>query len=145
MKIYKQKASGYCEEVDEGFNWFAFLFGPLWYLFKGMIGLAILVFLGLFLLSLILGWFGAIIGWVIMGTTGNKSYEDHLISRGYSVIKNKTPWKCLYCKKEFGNKEKLDSHEERCKNNKMAWKCDKCGKEFETKKEAEKHEKNCKG
>lgn len=46
MKLYKQKESGRTEEIGEGFNGWAFLFGFLGYLFKGMIGRAILIFLG---------------------------------------------------------------------------------------------------
>ena len=87
MKLYEQKASGRTEEVGEGFNVFAFLFGPLWYLFKGMIGRAILVFFGVLLLTIVLNWFGAVIGWIIMGATANRTYENYLISKGYTIVK----------------------------------------------------------
>jgi predicted PurR-regulated permease PerM len=89
MKIYEQKASGRTEEVEEGFNILAFLFGPFWYLFKGMVLKAILIFIGVLILSNLLGWFGAILGWIIMGLTANKTYEDHLIKKSYSVKKRK--------------------------------------------------------
>jgi len=127
MKTYKQKASGYTEEVGEGFNGWAFLFGPLWYLFKGMIGRAILVFFGVLLLSLVFSWFGVIIAWIIVGATANRSYEDYLVKKGYSVTKSK---------KEEEPEE--DNDEE------LKWKCDFCNKKFKTKKEAEEHEKKCK-
>lgn len=87
MKVFEQKASGRTEEVSGDFNGWAFLFGPLWYLFKGMIGMAILVFFGVLILSMILGWFGAIIGWIIVGATANRTYENHLISKGYTIVK----------------------------------------------------------
>jgi len=45
MKLYKQKASGRTVEVGEGFNGWAFLFGIFWYLYKGMIGRAVLIFI----------------------------------------------------------------------------------------------------
>jgi hypothetical protein len=129
MKLYKQKASGYTEEVGEGFNGWAFLFGPLWYLFKGMIGRAILVFFGVLLLSLVLSWFGAIVGWIIVGATANRSYEDYLIKKGYSVVHKK---------------QKEEEPEEDDEEEELKWQCDFCGKKFRTKKEAEEHEKKCK-
>ena len=122
MKIYKQKASGYREEVEEGFNWWALLFGPFWFLFKGMVGKAILTFLGAMFTYLVFNSVGAIIFWIVMGVIANKQYEDYLIKKGYSVIK----------------KEKLPKESE------FKWQCDICGKKFKTKKEAEKHEKICK-
>jgi multidrug efflux pump subunit AcrB len=125
MRLYKQKASGYTEEVGEGFNGWAFLFGPLWYLFKGMIGRAILVFFGVLILSLVLSWFGAIIGWIVMGATANRSYEDYLIKKGYSIV---------------NKREK----EEELEEDELKWECDFCSKKFKTKKEAEEHEKRCK-
>ena len=33
------------QKSQEGWNWWAFLFGPLWYLVKGMIAKALLLFL----------------------------------------------------------------------------------------------------
>ena len=85
MKIYTQKASGYTKEVDEGFNGWAFLFGALWYLYKRMIWQAIGAFVGVIILFVLFGWIGAIIGWIIMGFTANKTYESFLVSEGYSV------------------------------------------------------------
>lgn len=87
MKLYKQKASGYTEEVQEGFNFWAFLFGSLWYLFKGMIGKAILSLVLLLAVFFIFGYLGVFIGWIIIGSFANRQYEDHLIKKGYHVIK----------------------------------------------------------
>jgi len=84
MKIYTQKASGYTEEVDEGFNGWAFLFGALWYLYKRMIWQAIGVFVGIIILVVLFGWIGAIIGWFIIGFTANRTYESFLITKGYT-------------------------------------------------------------
>lgn len=127
MKIYKQKASGYTAEVDEGFNGWTFLFGPLWYLYKGMIGRAILTFFGMFILVLVLNWIGGIIGWIVMGATANRSYEDYLISRGYTIVKpikkteeneSELKWECEYCGKEFNIKKEAESHEKQCSKRK---------------------------
>jgi len=124
MKIYKQKASGYTEEVGEGFNGWAFLFGPLWFLFKGMIGFAILSLIGAFFAYAIFNIIGALIFWIIVGSIANKRYEDYLIGKGYSVVHKK-------------QKEEDDEEE-------LKWQCDFCGKKFKTKKGAEEHEKKCK-
>jgi len=133
MKIYKQQASGYTEEVSEGFNGWAFLFGPLWYLFKGMIGRAILVFIGLLLLTIPLSWFGAVIGWIIIGATANRSYEDYLVKKGYSVVSDnkgkeakkevkKEPepeYYCEYCDKKFKSEDALNKHYDSCEAKKI--------------------------
>ena len=131
MKLYKQKSSGYIEEVGEGFNGWAFLFTSLWFLFKGMIGRAILVFFGIWILTAVFSWFGAIVGWIIIGATANRSYEDYLIKKGYSIMKQRS-------------KKTEDDSEDDNKEEKLKWLCDFCGRKFKTKKEAEKHEKHCK-
>jgi len=135
MKLYKQQASGYTEEINEGFNGWAFLFGPLWYLSKGMIGRAILVVIGVILLSIPLSWVGAVIGWLIVGATANRSYEDYLVKKGYSIVSHKENQEqkkeekkeikkgevkhvCEYCDREFKSNEVLQKHHETCEEKK---------------------------
>ncbi|MBU2577156.1 MAG: DUF2628 domain-containing protein [Nanoarchaeota archaeon] len=88
-RIYKQKASGYIEEVGIGFNGWAFFFGPLWFLVKGMIGMMLLVFIGNLLIASFFGWIGSILFCIIIGATANRTHEDHLIKKGYSILKPK--------------------------------------------------------
>ncbi len=128
MKIYEQKASGYTEEVKEGFNGWAFLFGPFWFLVKGMVGKAILTFIVALIIYWIFDIVGVLIFWIIIGDLANRQYQDYLVKKGYSVVKHKDTKQS----KEENEKE-------------LEWECDFCGKNFKTKKEAEKHEKNCKG
>jgi hypothetical protein len=89
MKFYKQKSSGKVSEVQEGFNFWAFLFSWLWFLYHGMIGRAIAIFFGLLIFYALLNWIGLLIGWIIIGFLANKQYEDYLLSKGYNLVKKK--------------------------------------------------------
>jgi hypothetical protein len=120
MKIYEQKASGYVEEVKEGYNGWAFLFGPLWYLHVGMFGKAILLMFAALAISLFFSYVTIIIFWCYIGAVANRNYEDHLINKGYTVVRkksNKNPnkWECENCEKRFATKKSTENHEKRCK------------------------------
>jgi hypothetical protein len=85
-KIYQNPSNNYTEKVKEGFNWVVFFFGPLWYLFNGMIGqgitwLLIAILAGAFTLGI-----GAIIVWVICGTKANKDKEKKYLCAGWKFI-----------------------------------------------------------
>jgi hypothetical protein len=123
MKHYKQKASGNIEEVYEGFNGWAFLFGPIWFLVKGMVGMMFWVLIGNLLISSLFGLIGGLIFWIIIGGTANSSYEQYLIKRGYSILKPKKKkrekkWDCDYCKKDFYTKVECEKHEKTCRKKK---------------------------
>lgn len=51
-----------------GWNWWAFLFGPFWYFYKGMLGKGALLFL------LSLTGFLAPFMWIYAGLKGNEDY-----------------------------------------------------------------------
>ena len=65
-----------------------------------------------------------------MGFTANRSYEDHLVSKGYHVVHSK--------QKKLERRESSEDSSWEWK-----WECDFCKDRFRTKKEAEKHEKRC--
>ena len=56
--------------VDNGWNWWAFIFGPLWYLWKGMFIRALI----LFLITVFTAGLAAPIIWIYCGWKGNKDY-----------------------------------------------------------------------
>ena len=59
-----------------GWNWWAFLFGPLWYFYKGMFGkgllLAVVAMLGAFTFGI-----STLISWIYAGDKGNEDYYVH--------------------------------------------------------------------
>lgn len=54
---------------ESGWNWWAFLFGPFWYLWHGMIGKAVV----LFLIAAVAFPFSTIAVGVFAGFSGNQS------------------------------------------------------------------------
>lgn len=154
MKLYKQKASGYTQEVGEGINFLAILLGPFWFLIHSMAGKfmwsAIIIGLG----TIMIGWPGIVILWPVSAINANRQYENFLIKKGYSVVHNKKEkkkeinknfeWVCQYCKKEFETKEDAEKHEKNCVKKDSNWECEVCGKLFSTKEAAIKHEHKCK-
>ncbi len=89
MKIYKQEASGRTQEVDEGFNGLAFLFGLFWYAYKGMWGLAFINFFVLIIINAFFGLVGAGVYWLLVSFIANGQYEDYLVSKGWHIQKGK--------------------------------------------------------
>lgn len=85
-KVYKNPANGYTEKVKDGFNWPVFFFGPIWYLFNGLVGQGI----AWLLVALIAGTFtigiGAIIVWIIAGVKANKVKEKSFLSKGWLYV-----------------------------------------------------------
>ncbi len=121
MKIYEQKASGYVEGVKEGYNGWAFILGPLWYLGVGMFGKAILLMIIALMIATFFSALGVILFWVYIGAVANRHYEDYLITKGYTVVqkksnkKNSNKWECENCEKGFATKKLTENHEKRCK------------------------------
>lgn len=63
------------EEIKtNGWNWWAFLFGALWYCWKGMWGKGLV----LLLISCITLGFAAPIIWIYCGVKGNSDYYKHM-------------------------------------------------------------------
>ena len=65
-------------------NWASFLFGPLWYLYKGMLPKAVLYFVGILILGVLLPVVGSVIGWMVLGVIG--SYDLYLMHRGNTQL-----------------------------------------------------------
>lgn len=112
---YLQEASGRVEKVKVGFSWPAFLFGPIWWLYKGLFGRAILTMIGVIFAGLIFNETGALIFWLIIGIKANRVYEDYLISKGYTrTYKKEYIYRCQYCQKAFNKKAEAKIHLKSC-------------------------------
>ena len=82
---YENPENGKHAKVKRGFNWLVFCFGPIWFLFNGMIftGLAwlsIALVIGLFT-----GGYGGVLVWVIASFLANGQRERKLINRGWQL------------------------------------------------------------
>ncbi|WP_408956573.1 zinc-ribbon domain-containing protein [Natroniella sp. ANB-PHB2] len=62
----------------EGWNWWAFLFGALWYFYKGMVGKGIAIFIGAFIIGSIIPFLGVVPVWIYCGAKGNEDYQEHI-------------------------------------------------------------------
>lgn len=85
-KVYENPKNGRRTRVKDGYNWVVFGFGPIWYLFNGLIGtalawLAAALFVGLFTFG-----YGGIIVWIISGFWANKTKERQLLKKGWQYI-----------------------------------------------------------
>jgi hypothetical protein len=112
---YKQTASGRTEIVKRGFSWPAFFFNFLWYIYKGMFGKAIVVFILNVVCAFIFFPIVSIIFSIILGYFGNNQYEDYLIANGYTRISMDDKWECGSCGKTFRTKRDAEKHEKHCK------------------------------
>lgn len=80
---YDNPRNGKRVRVKRGFNWLVFCFGPLWFLFNGMI-LAGLLWLSIALAAgLFTGGYGGIIIWLIASFLANGQKERKLVKRGW--------------------------------------------------------------
>jgi hypothetical protein len=103
-RVFGNTANGYKERLRDGFNWPAFLLGPLWYLFNGMVaegtGWLILgmgssfaslffVFIGTVLRSSILVVFsrlGGVAVWFVAGAMANRDLATKYLRGGWRFI-----------------------------------------------------------
>lgn len=86
FKVYENTTNGHREKVKEGFNWLVFLFGPIWYLFNGMIGkglawLLVAALAGAFTLGI-----GALVVWIIAGAKANSEKEKKFLEQGWRLL-----------------------------------------------------------
>jgi len=76
------------KEVNtDGFNWGAFLLGPLWYCGYGLWGKGIMYFLGSLFGSLLTFGVVGVILWFVMGFKFNSEYYESLLKEGYKEKK----------------------------------------------------------
>lgn len=66
---------------SSGWNWPAFLFGPFWYLYKGMVMKAILIFVLGSVVAYAIPGIGALAVWLYCGFKGNDDLEKHLAKK----------------------------------------------------------------
>ena len=62
---------------SHGWNWFAFLFGPLWYLYKGMIKKGIIILIVGTVFASIIPGIGGVLVWIYCGSKGNRDLAEH--------------------------------------------------------------------
>ncbi|HBQ26800.1 MAG TPA: HrgC protein [Syntrophomonas sp.] len=80
---YENPRNGKHIRVKRGFNWLVFFFGPLWFLFNGMI-LACLAWLSIALAAgLFTGGYGGVLVWIIASFFANGQRERKLIKQGW--------------------------------------------------------------
>lgn len=77
----KNHNDNYVDKNSGGWNWFGFLFGPLWYLYKGMITKGIIIFIIGMIAGSIIPGIGAVGVWVYCGLKGNEDLNEHLANR----------------------------------------------------------------
>ncbi len=81
--IYRNPGNGKHIRVKRGFNWLVFFFGPLWFLFNGMI-LACLAWLSIALAAgLFTAGYGGVLVWIIASFFANGQRERKLIKQGW--------------------------------------------------------------
>jgi hypothetical protein len=85
-EYYKHPYKGDVKEINNGFNWAAFIFSFIWSAAKGIWWLAIIdLVIRIFLLVAI--WPFLPIYWIVMafvyGFKGNVAYKENLIGKGY--------------------------------------------------------------
>lgn len=88
-KIYENQHTGKKIKVKDGFNWPAFLFGPIYLLFKMMIIRAILVFIVGSIAAAITAPLFGVGGWIVIIYTGfkaNEWYAAKLLNSGYKLV-----------------------------------------------------------
>lgn len=85
-KVYQNPSNGYTEKVKEGFNWLVFFFGPIWYLFNGMVGQGVAWLVVAILLSSFTLGIGGLIIWIIAGAKANGEKEKKYLSNGWKFI-----------------------------------------------------------
>jgi len=85
-KVYKNPHNGHTERVKDGFNWVVFFFGPLWYLFNGLVAQGI----GWLVIALIIGvptlGLGSIVVWIIAGCKANTEKEKRYLENGWQYV-----------------------------------------------------------
>jgi hypothetical protein len=79
------RAKGNVEKLEEGYNWKAFFFGPLWFLSKGMGNQALFYLMFVYLFYSGSGFSGLIILAVITGFVANKDHKKYLLEKGYKI------------------------------------------------------------
>lgn len=71
------------ERVPDGFNWWVFLFGPIWYFFNGLVGQGLGWFMVALLVALLTSGFGPIIVWLIAAFGAYGARKDMLLQKGW--------------------------------------------------------------
>ena len=66
---------------SHGWSWFAFLFGPLWYLYKGMIKKGIIILIVGTVMASIIPGIGAVAVWIYCGFKGNEDFDEYLAAQ----------------------------------------------------------------
>ncbi|RCW44404.1 MULTISPECIES: zinc-ribbon domain-containing protein [unclassified Halanaerobium] len=66
---------------SSNWNWPAFLFGPFWYLYKGMVKKAVLIFIIGSVTAYVIPGIGALAVWLYCGFKGNDDLEKHLAKK----------------------------------------------------------------
>ena len=88
-RIYIHPNSDKEVEVFEGFNFAAFFLGVIWFLFKGMIGAALITFVIASIATIYFGLWGLVIFWAIIGFIANDKHEEYLLGQGYKLKRPK--------------------------------------------------------
>ncbi|WP_053104299.1 DUF2628 domain-containing protein [Neomoorella thermoacetica] len=86
IKIYENPTNNYREKVKEGFNWWVFFFGPLWYLFNGLVGRGIAWLIVAILAGTVTFGIGTIIVWIVAGAKANADKEKKFLEQGWKFI-----------------------------------------------------------
>lgn len=85
-KVYENPANGHQEKVSEGFNWWVFLFGPIWYFFNDMPGAGLgWLALAIFVATVTVG-FGGLVVWAIAGFTANDAKSASYLRHGWRLV-----------------------------------------------------------
>lgn len=84
--VYQNPKNGRMVKIKRGFNIFAFLFGPVWFIFNGLPLWGLLWLL----IALIVGYptlaIGSFITWVIAGYKANGLKEKRLRRKGWLPV-----------------------------------------------------------
>ncbi|CFX15485.1 Protein of unknown function DUF2628 [Syntrophomonas zehnderi OL-4] len=83
---YENPRNGKRTRVKRGFNWLVMGFGPLWFLFNGMILCALLWLTAAMVVGLLTAGIGGLLMWPFAGFFANGQRERRLIKRGWRTV-----------------------------------------------------------
>lgn len=85
-KVFKHPQTGHIVRVKQGFNWWVFFFGPIWYFFNDMIGHGLGWLIAAIIAACALNILGSIVVWIIAGFTAYNTKYNQLLEKGYVDI-----------------------------------------------------------
>lgn len=85
-RVLKHPQTGHIVYVKTGFNWYAFLFGPFWYIFNDLVFQGLAWFAVSAAATSLFSIVGLVLVWTIAGFTAYDAKYKQLLKKGYVDI-----------------------------------------------------------